>query len=305
MPYLTTPELQTLMAYGTTAIARCMPTNPVAGLANFLGELKRDGLPSAPGTQVMQKVDRLRNTGSEYLNIEFAWRPMINDLKSFGTAVKTHDKVLKQYLRDSGKNIKRGYRFPTERTVIRENEVVSSNYRPAVLPSKYSASGGVLTRTTVKTVDRWFTGEFCYYLNFGDSIYGKLQQHYQEANKLFGVKLTPELVWNLAPWSWAVDWFSNAGDVFHNVSAFLADGLVMRRAYVMEHTTITDRYDLSAFPCYNGQVIGPLDQTFTQERKVRVRASPFGFGKLVTDLSPRQLAIIAALGISQSPGRAK
>jgi len=306
LPYLTVSETQTLLAYGTTAIARCIPTNPVSGLANFLGELRRDGLPSVPGSQMMSNVDRLRSTGSEYLNVEFALKPTLNDLKSFATAVKTHDKVLKQYIKDSGKSIKRRYSFPTEVTVIRNEEVVSTSWRPSGIASKYSPSGGTLKRTTVQTVDRWFTGEFCYYLSLDDDRLSKMRLFVDKADLLFGIKPDPELIWNLAPWSWAADWVANYGDVFHNVSAFLTDGLVMKRAYVMEKTTIVDVYESSAIPGYPGGTdIPPLKQTFTQTRKVRIKASPFGFGKLITDLSPRQLAIIAALGISRRPDLGK
>lgn len=305
---LTVSEQQTLMAYGTTAIARCIPTNPVAGLANFLGELKRDGLPSLPGEDMRKAVERnrlLQGVASENLNLQFAIRPVISDIRSFAEVVKTHDKVIRQYLRDSGKNIKRRYRFPTETST--ESSTVSTNYLPTGVPSKYFASGGTLTLETVTTVDRWFTGEFCYYLSLDDNLMGQLQNYLSKADRLLGVKPDPELIWNLAPWSWALDWFSNAGDVFHNVSAFLSDGLVMRRAYVMEQKTITSTYRLSGYTLASGSVgpTSPLTQTFRSTRKVRMRASPFGFGKLITDLSPRQLAIIASLGILQSGGKAK
>lgn len=305
LPYLTVPEQQALMAKGSTAISRCIPTNPVSGLANFLGELRRDGLPSVPGLSMRDKTDRLRNSGSEYLNLEFAWRPMLADLRSFGSTVKNHDKILKQYIRDSGKGIRRGYRFDTDRTVIRDREVVSTNWRPAGVPSKYSPTGGTLTRSTVKTEDVWFSGCFCYYLALDDNLTGKLQRNVQLADKLFGVKIDPALLWNLAPWSWAADWVSNVGDVMTNVSAFLTDGLVMRWGYVMQHTTIVDTYELTAITGYTPSCnTPPLTQTFTQERKVRLKASPFGFGLNSANLSTRQKAIIAALGISQRPGRA-
>lgn len=315
LPALSISETQNLMAYGTTAIARCIPTNPVSGLANFLGELRRDGLPLVPGQNTQSAFQQgqslKKGSASDYLNWEFAIRPTLNDLTKFAHVVKHHDKVLKQYLRDSGKNIKRRYSFPEEREVT--SSTISTNYVPFGIPSKYfvGSSRGVLTKEVVTTTNRWFTGEFCYYLSLDDNLLGSLQAYEQKANKLLGVRLNPELAWNLTPWSWGVDWFSNAGDVFHNVSAFLADGLVMRRAYVMEHKTITTTYKLvvnanSKPTGGESDVYGRIfTQVFTQERKTRVRASPFGFGKLVTDLSPRQLAIIGALGISRSPGRAK
>jgi len=306
---LTPGETSNLMAAGTTAIARCIPTNPVSGLSNFLGELKRDGLPKRPGAAMRSEFERgktLKGLSSEYLNWEFAVRPFYSDMRSFANVVKSHDKILKQYRRDSGKLIRRRYQFPTESTVV--SSIVSSAYYPqgVNIPGSWFNSG-VLHLETRTTVDRWFSGAFCYYLNFDDSVLGKLSLYEQYANKLLGTRLTPELVWNLTPWTWAADWETNAGDVIHNVSAFLGDGLVMKHGYVMEHKTITKTYTLKGFSAKTN-VSGDcsdLSMSITQERKARLKASPFGFGLTDSDLSLRQKAIIAALGINRSAGLAK
>jgi len=303
---LSPSEILQLTAYGSTAIARCLPTNPVSGLSNFIGELRRDGLPSLPGAQMRDQVEKsrsLKGGANEYLNLKFAIEPTLSDLTKFTYAVKNHDKVLKQYIRDSGKPIRRKYRFPTQKTVT--NSTISTNYRPSGPPSKYFPSGGTLTLETVETVDRWFSGTFCYYLAMDDSLTGKLQRYEQLANKLAGTRLSPELIWNLTPWSWAADWYANVGDVARNVSAFLQDGLVMRHGYVMEHRYITQTYSLTGYTGQPGVPTPSLIQVFSFERKARIKASPFGFGKTASDLSPRQLSIIAALGISQSGGLAK
>jgi len=306
---MTPAERLNLIAAGTTAIARCIPTNPVSGLANFLGELKRDGIPKRPGEAMRSEFERgksLKGLSSEYLNWEFAVRPFYSDMRSFANVVKGHDKILKQYLRDSGKLIRRRYSYPTETTVV--SSIVSSAYYPqgGNLPASWF-NPGVLHLETKTIVDRWFSGAFCYYLNLDDNVLGKLSLYEQYANKLLGTRLTPELVWNLTPWSWAADWVSNAGDVFHNVSAFLGDGLVMRHGYMMEHKTIIRTYTLDGFST-KSTVSGdcrPITLTITQERKVRVKASPFGFGLTDANLSARQIAIIAALGINRSAGLAK
>jgi hypothetical protein len=310
LPPLTDSDKLQLMAKGTTAISRCIPTNPVSGLANFLGELKRDGLPHAPGAEMKSIIDRgkpLKRGSSEFLNYEFAIKPTLSDIRSFAKVVKDHDKILKQFLRDSGKGIRRRYSFPTETTVTQHPDVtVGSVPFGGSLDSTWF-SDGVLRSETVKTVDRWFSGEFCYYLNLDDGITGKISRHVSEANKLLGVRLTPELLWNLTPWSWAADWVTNAGDVLHNVSAFLSDGLVMRYGYIMEQTTVIKTYTLTNYGLKAGVTgsTSPLTLRLVQQRKVRLRASPFGFGLTDTDLSPRQLAIIAALGITRTADIAK
>jgi hypothetical protein len=119
------------------------------------------------------------------------------------------------------------------------------------------------------------------------------------ARQVFGLELTPELVWELSPWSWAVDWFSNVGEVVHNITAFAQNGLVMRYGYVMEHSMIRDTYAFSGETGFNSPVVVPT-LTLVSETKVRRQANPFGFGVDWKGLNPFQLSIAAALGLKKS-----
>lgn len=310
LPPLSGQSLTDLLAAGTTAIARCSPTNPVAGLANFVGELLRDGVPYAPGADTANRF--YLGTGSlpkgvagEVLNLEFAVKPTLSDIRRFAQAVKDHEKILRQYERDSGKPIHRTYSYPPVTT--RSQQVFANQYPAGTNLDATLFTPGTLIRETETTVERWFSGSFCYYLKLGDSMSSKLIRHGQLASKLLDQPLTAEIAWNLAPWSWAADWVSNMGDVFHNISMFQNDGLVMRYGYIMEKTTSTVTDTLSGYglkPNAKGPIT-PLQTIRTQVRKVRQRASPFGFGVTDLDFSPRQLAIIAALGITRNVRIAK
>jgi hypothetical protein len=285
-----------LEVMGTQAIAAVIPTNPVSGLAQFIGEL-REGLPSLVGADFFKhRASVARNAGSEYLNVQFGWLPLISDLKKFTHAVKDSDALLKQYERNSGKRIKRSIRFPE----IKSTTVVSGNggstpSAPGYV-NAYNGTGKKNTTTTSKT-ERWFSGCFTYYLPPYKANDLNLKRNEQLANYLYGTRPTPEVLWELAPWSWAADWFGNIGSVFHNVSAFANDGLVMPYAYMMERkTSILDVQCMQPMRIY-----GPVTmrQTFTTTSKYRVRASPFGFGLKESSLNPRQWAIISALGLTK------
>lgn len=118
---------------------------------------------------------------------------------------------------------------------------------------------------------------------------------------MFGLRLDPELLWNLAPWSWALDWVGNYGDVIGNISAFTQDGLVMNYGYMMEHITVDTSYVLVGLALKgNASDVNPI-QVISQEVKSRRRATPYGFGKNPDSFSNRQWSIIAALGISKVP----
>jgi len=289
-----------MIAKGSTAIARTIPTNPVAGVAQFIGEL-REGLPAVPGRRLIG-TKRASSLGDEYLNGAFGILPFVNDLRKFGDAARTSSEAIEQLKRDSGRLIRRRYSFPVERTV--STSVVSTNWygSPALrtgVASPYSTSPGKLTLTREETYEYWFSGCYTYHYQDGDRAVDKMRAAEQRLNRLFGIRLTPETLWELAPWSWAADWFGNAGDVFHNISALGRDSLVLRWGYVMCHYTCRDTY-LAEGVSLKGNSSGPLSQTFITDVKKRVKATPYGFGlDPDTEFTPRQWAILGALGLSK------
>jgi hypothetical protein len=116
----------------------------------------------------------------------------------------------------------------------------------------------------------------------------------------FGVAFTPETLWNLTPWSWAADWFSNAGDVISNLSDSQRYGLIMPYGYIMVNTIQKRTYSVSGVSDYGGSGNVPGSITFVTESKQRGKANPFGFGVSDGDLDPGQISILAALGLSRS-----
>lgn len=288
-----------LLALGTTAIARCAPTHPASDVASFLGELSRDGMPSIPGLE--ERTRHARNAGDEYLNLEFGWKPLLSDVREIAHAVKKSDKILRDYRAGSGKQTRRQYRFPTEYTVSKLTEQTGVPASPAVSGWLYSSGTGRLIVNETTQVDRWFSGAFTYFLDPGDDLAAKFKRHAQEANKLFGTTISPATLWNLAPWSWAADWFANTGDLLANVSAAAFDGQVLRYGYVMEHTIRKRNVRLEGVRFINDPRPRVMEMNFTVETKKRLPATPFGFGLIPSAFTPRQWAIVAALGISRKP----
>jgi hypothetical protein len=290
---------------GTTAISKCIPTNPVVDGATAIGELK-SGLPKLVGKELFKsKFKDYRKVGSEYLNIEFGWKPLISDLKDTAKAVTESEKILAQLHRDSGRNVRRRYVFPEERSY--EEKVISSwtSAQTSVYSRLHYSSGGVPTTVATEVVTKtWFSGCFTYHLDLGSSTMSRLSRQAAEARKLYGLELTPSTVWNLAPWSWAVDWEGNIGDALHNVSRFAQDGLVMRYGYIMQQKDAKVTYTMPWNGRFNGAPKVPISFTVTSQSKVRRRATPFGFGIEMTALNGRQLSILGALGISRGPRHA-
>lgn len=287
-----------LDALGATAVAQCKPTNPSVDLLSALGEMRKGQLPKLPAIQSNWRDRTLlaKNAGSEYLNVQFGWSPLIRDMSAFGGVVSRADAVISQYKRDIGRPIRRTFRFPTETETA--EDVLPGTYRPYAGSAFQWWSPGQLIRKSVMTRDRWFSGCFTYY--FPSEILGSRKlADLAILGEQLGLEPTPEVVWELTPWSWAADWFSNTGDVISNWTSFNQDGLVMRYGYMMEHTIITTTYSLVGAKDAYAFGLPVDDVSFVTETKVRRRANPYGFGVDWDGLNPFQLSILAALGVSR------
>lgn len=304
LPTFGVSQQNALLAMGTTAIAQTLPTNPSSGVLNFAGELYRDGIPSIVGSGLIKsRLKDYRELGSEYLNVEFGWKPFVNDLRKILYSVQNSEKILAQAKHDSMLFIHRRYDFPSYQST-ETTTTLGAGAWPGGGVGGYGkpffqghTAQGRLDLITTKNVETWFEGCYQFYYPLGDSQIDRMKRFSFEANKLLGLRLTPEVLWNLTPWTWLGDWVSNFGDIIHNVSSLGQDNLVMKYGYIMQHTKYQrDARMALTWPRSDGT--GMYDLTFINERKVRMKASPYGFGLTWNGFSPRQWAILGAIGIS-------
>jgi len=295
-----------LMKKGADAVSKCKPTNSVSDLASFLGEFYKDGIPKLVGASLWQdrsrkylELRRGANKGSdEYLNVAFGWLPFLSDISNTRNAILNAEKILSQYERDAGKQVRRQFHFPSQ-TIV-HTETVRSHVKPFGFFHSDVSAGlpyGDVVRTDEIVRNVWFKGAFTYHLPTGYSSRNQMIRAAAQSDRLFGIAPTPEVIWNLTPWSWAIDWFSNLGNVISNISDMITDGLVMRYGYIMEHTVSKSTYTFAPEGSSESDGGGVSPLTFVTETKKRRQANPFGFGLNWDGLTPRQLAIAAALGI--------
>jgi len=300
--------------FGATAIANCAPTKPTANLLASLAEAYHDGLPKLLGkatwqarTQRAIDVRRKAGTGAdEFLNYQFGWLPLVSDVRDFVKGVAFMDMLLQQYIRDNGKVVRRQFAFTPEvsvsETIISSNTVPYTGTNPGLVPNFQKQPRGKVLRRRETVVERWFSGAFVYHLpkTFFSELYSPFADKFQVYRKVFGLELTPDVLWELTPWSWAADWFSNAGDVIHNVGAWSNGGLVMKYGYIMEHTYVRDTYTFVGPTNLNGgEYQRPPDTVLVSETKMRRRANPFGFGLTMGGLSTLQKSILTAVGLTR------
>lgn len=305
-----------LFALGGTAISRVRPGKPAANLATAIGELKKDGLPSVIGSLYARSKnirDVFRNSGNEYLNAQFGWVPLLKDLNDVCQVVTSTRQLLQAHEKQLNKLLKRTYRFDAVRDTTEGLSSPMSSYEihPAQQGGVFSycrfgtTTGNQVPIETKHSVTKsHFSGGFRFYYPEIDTALNALMEFEHDANTLLGTRLDPEILWNLAPWTWLIDWFVNFGDVIGNLSAIISDGLVIQYAYLMQEQVVTQEITLPR-GLFTRQLTGmrPDNLPFTLVRKYtrkrRVKASPFGFGLTPEMFTPQQWAILAALGISR------
>lgn len=231
---------------------------------------------------------------NHWLNTQFGWFPFLSDLRDFYNTVKDLDKKLKQLRRDNGRWVRR------RGTVSRTSEVevvAESTTVPGLVPVLYTQlynipyGGYRVVRSNTQRV--WFEGAFRYWIPGKPDSW---EWNVRAYAMLFGVQPSPSLLWELTPWSWLIDWCSDAGDAIANMSSIMFDNLCAKYAYIMG-TTSQEVTSTGWSNFKSGYLQNSWSASMT--RKKREQASPFGFGLSSGSFSARQWSILTALGLTR------
>lgn len=289
--------------YGQKAIANTVPTRPAANVTTAVAELLFNRLPNLIGDLPKwgKKAEMFRNTakyaGDRYLNSTFGWTPFIKDIVDVCEAVAEIDKIIQQLYRDSGpdKWVRRRYSFEPSLTTTVE-EFSSGQISPALQAQATFYGPATLMTTTRK--EMWFSGAYSYFLNDPSGLLEKSLTRSQLVAEFLGGRITPDTLWNLAPWSWLVDWMANVGDAISNMQAFQEHDLVLKYGYLMQKTVITRTVSIDDV-VLSDRKLGTVSDTFAVTQLERRKATPYGFGLDPSLFSGDQWAILVALGLSR------
>lgn len=308
-----------LGTFSRQAYSRVAPTSVIFDAANFLGEL-RERLPNLAIDSLKDSSRFFRGLGSDFLNVEFGWKPFLADLLRAGDALRKATLQLSQ----NGQRVHRRYGVPTKETQLSTTSFgqfdvgmrAGMGAPVGLIPTGFPAPSQVLGQpwpynqsigsapynkkfaSKRVTVDRWFEGEFSSFfpLDFDPTDY------FSRLDQLVNTKVTPEVLWNLTPWSWLVDWNLRIGDNLRANELRANDLLIMHYGYGMERTVYTTTLTASQPTNTPGYTYPQsVSSIFRTTRKRRIRANPYGFGiGGASALTPEQLAILAALGLTKS-----
>jgi hypothetical protein len=269
---------------GTKFIQRARPGNPTASLAQFVAELH--DIPRIPRYLKVRLASFLKHLPSEYLNVEFGWKPFLEDLwKAYKTST-TLEARLAQLVRDNGLHIKRKRRLlgeeePQKDTLFDDDLPLNTvewirfgidgpnssddppddlldfnSFRlsdPVGIEMNSNDFHMALTQKHFKLeretqVFARGTGTFTYYVpDIGSSEWTR-----KAINVLFGANPNPLVLWQVLPWSWLVGWWTNADSILSNAMSNAVDNEVYENCSVTyeKRVTHTATLDIAWDPFY-------------------------------------------------------
>lgn len=316
------PDISSL---GAQAYARMRPDLPKAPFAEMLGEgrdimpmmrqtarLAADSWRSIVGLRryAQSPIVAPKRAADEFLNQNFGWIPFVSGLNQIiDTTI-----FMEQYLHDltagNGQWMRKGKRLGE--SLVRSNitQYFDGGFEPA-FGDQLRSMCNLMTRSgsscrsysrlddIVKT-ESWAVGWFKYYRPEFDMTredYHSNMNKISRAMTLYGLRISPSLVWELTPWSWLADYFVNFGQVIDNMTAVALDGVAAKQFFVMHHKTHTLEFT-SEINFHDG----PINMVWQRQVETKQRAdadNPFSF-RLQGALTPKQIAIMTALGISRA-----
>jgi len=299
---------------GANLFGRAVPSTGMFNLGQFLGEL-REGLPSIL-PKARSATKQYREFGSQHLNIEFGWKPLLNDLQNLAKAFMAAQSALTgepQVTRRTRKGISDSNSSRNEFTTPPGiySSIVPRNFRDLVpagsieyggnpLPSYYYGTTGPTSITTTSEYSIRFVGQFYVLpkLTYSPDAY------LERVGALMDTNITPSVLWELAPWSWMADWFLNIGTMLNSYEGAVNSRILAQYAYVMEDSTTIVKVHTPRANANYGFLSNPVypggDSFFVSRSRRRVRANPFGYiGITGKPLSQEQLGILQALSLTK------
>jgi hypothetical protein len=286
---------------------RMAPLVSEFSLGTFIGEL-REGLPRLV-PDMIRKAHQMRSVGSDYLNLEFGWKPLLDDIQGLATALTAASAGLFRPLSSSHRRreIKPIEEF-TRFDGLRNNVSVATgdflglqNFPMTSLPTgssfPYITASAQTTRKI--TTKRWFEGEFVFIPKAGFNP----KSYLDRLETLMSMDITPSVLWNLAPWSWLVDWSNDIGSAISSMEAASTNRILTSYYYGMEDVTMVTKSAQVLVQASSGAIYtGPsyMQSKIERRRRRRVRGNPYGFtGTTSSSLNGDQWAILGALGMSK------
>lgn len=244
-----------------------------------------------------------RHVADQFLNHHFGWVPFIGDLSKLLDNVYNGATKLDRLIKNNGTwtHVKKTL-LESSNSELRFATDNGSMYFPAnsMLGSMEANPNYQIWKTTHRHA--YGVGRFRSYVPYLDmnapeaqGVLGTLRRQLL----LHGARLSPATVYRATKWTWLADWVSSSGSVVDAINASVLDGMASQYFYLCDTNTV--QLEVRQLHPWNARSNAPrsLSTSRFYETKRRVESSPFGFSFAWDSLSPKQLAILGALGITR------
>jgi hypothetical protein len=255
------------------------------------------------GGREMTRLMQPKKIADNFLNHQFGWVPFLSDIRKLYRTHQNSVAIKRQLTRNNDRWVTRKKVLSNET----DQNIWSKGNGMSVEPAGYYI-GTLFDAGTSPTYELKeeirseisAVGSYKYYRPEFDPDMPDYNSAWSNLNRdlaIYGARISPSNVYRATPWTWLVDWFTDFGGNIDTITDWAQDSIVARYLFVMRHD-IREQVFTQTLP-FSGNHLS-LQWSAKMEGKIRKQAStPYGFGLEWKFLSPRQLAILAALKLTR------
>jgi hypothetical protein len=246
-----------------------------------------------------------KGVAGHFLNHSFGWVPFVSDTTKFLDNVINSDTKIRRIIDENGKDIRRRAKLLNHTESIKLADEEGCLVSPGntyilqacmVAPPRYEV-------WLDRDIEAHSVGRFRYYVPYFDPSNPQAQGVLGEARRqlaIHGARLTPLNIYRSIKWTWLIDWVSNTGRTISAIQDQALDNMAATYLYLCHTERKTYRFR-QTLP-FNFMSGGPITLEWSRVIEVKQRKeaeAPFGFGLSWEELTPRQLSLLAAIGITR------
>lgn len=252
-------------------------------------------------------VDSLNRT-VESVNRQLKGEQVVVDMNaynSFYSNVKSAKYLAQSISRDGTRRMRRRREG---RHTSRAASQASTGYYLQARTGSPVAVLGTGHKFVTETTRNWFAGAFRMSTVDTDTWLSQCSDIFDTIDRVTGLGLDPKMAWDLIPFSFMADWFSNTGDFLSNRQLIGSYNIVCEYGYYMTHFKYARTFTLSGvaqrYPPSASSTKTAASVYFNDLSEVKLRSacSSFGFHAGYDGLNAFQWGALTALGLSNVPG---
>jgi len=246
-----------------------------------------------------------KNVAGHFLNHNFGWVPFIKDVTQTLDNIINSDQKIRRIIDENGKDVRRRAKLlnHTESTNLGGNDLCLVSPGNTSYLQQCMAGQPRYEVWLDRTIEAHTVGRFRYYIPYFDMSSPLAQGMLGDVMRqltLHGARVTPYNVYKATKWTWLLDWVSNAGRTISAVQDQALDNMAATYLYLCH--TETKTYRFRQYLPFNAKSGGPKTLEWSRVIDVKQRKeaeAPFGFGLSWEELTPKQLSLLAAIGITR------